>query len=159
MAKYVIEIPDDKEYAYVEDEKTFLRIPISLGENEIKSISAPTFLRITPYTEVSQETIDLRHARDIENVSKMNYNEGAKDAWEFARKMISTSGNEVSEMWGCATNFGEVMHNTTYSEAKAKYEEWKKQKDDNAIKQKVIELADEIGIHKLYAIVSDIRGE
>ena len=47
----------------------------------------------------------------------------------------------------------------TYQEAKAKYEAWLKQKDDNAIKQKVIELADEIGVHKLYAIVRDIRGE
>lgn len=52
------------------------------------------------------------------------------EVWEFAREMISTSGHEVSEMWGCVTNFGEVMHNTTYQEAKAKYEAWLKKKDE-----------------------------
>lgn len=52
------------------------------------------------------------------------------EVWEFAREMISTSGHEMSEMWGCVTNFGEVMYNTTYQEAKEKYEAWRKQKDE-----------------------------
>ena len=73
--------------------------------------------------------------------------------------MISTSEDEVSEMWGCATNFGEVMHNTTYSEAKSKYDAWKKQKEDEATMKEVTALAEKIGIHKLYSMVKEIRGE
>ena len=67
--------------------------------------------KLTPYTEPDREAIE-------------------NEVWEFAKKMVSTSGNEMSDIWGCATNFGEVMHNTTYSEAKSKYEAWKKKKEE-----------------------------
>ena len=116
MAKYIIDIPDEKTYLYVNNEYTFLRMPISVGENENKSISAPTFLRIKPYTEPDEDEV-----------------------WEFAKKLISMSGNEVSDMMGCMTNFGEIMYNVPYQEAKAKYEAWKKQKDEIRVGDEVKE--------------------
>ena len=72
------------------------------------------------------------------------------EVWEFAREMISTSEHEVSKMWGCVTNFGEVMHNTTYQEAKEKYEAWKKQKDE-------IRVGDEIDIDGEITVVTMIN--
>lgn len=82
--------------------------------------------KLTPYTEPDREAIE-------------------NEVWEFVRKMISTSENEVSEMWGCVTNFGEVMHNTTYQEAKTKYEEWKAEREQIRVGDEV-EIAGTIGI-------------
>ena len=67
--------------------------------------------RLEPYTEPDRSAIE-------------------DEVWGLAKKLISMSGNEVSDMMGCTTNFGEVMYNMPYQEAKAKYEEWKKQKDE-----------------------------
>ena len=53
----------------------------------------------------------------------------------------------------------EVTMNLSYNEAKAKFEVWLKQKDYRQNREKVIALADDIGIHNLYALVCDIRGE
>lgn len=128
MAKYIIDIPDEKTYLYVNNEYAFLRMPISVGENENKSISAPTFLRIKPYTEPDEDEV-----------------------WEFAKELISMSENEVSDMIGYTTNFGEVMYNMTYQEAKARYEEWKQKeeievgdelKDDENIRAVVLDILD-----------------
>lgn len=77
----------------------------------MKYIIDSTGLTIIPYIEPDRKAIE-------------------DEVWEFARRMISISGKEVSEMWGCTTNFGEVMHNTSYQEAKSKYEAWLKQKDE-----------------------------
>ena len=128
MAKYIIDIPDEKTYLYVNNEYAFLSMPISVGENENKSISAPTFLRIKPYTEPDEDEV-----------------------WEFAKELISMSENEVSDMIGYTTNFGEVMYNMTYQEAKARYEEWKQKeeievgdelKDDENIRAVVLDILD-----------------
>ena len=106
MAKYIIDIPDDTTYLN------------ALRFKDGKYVSTRSYIipDLTPYVR-SESYID-------------GLKDGQNDAWKFARKMISTSGNEMSEMWGCATNFGEVMHNTTYSEAKAKYDAWKREKEE-----------------------------
>lgn len=109
MGKYVIELDDEP--CMREDGYNFY----TCKTVPWWSISDMIINRLTPYTEPDEQEIREKVEKEV---------------WEFARKMISTSGNEVSEMWGCVTNFGEVMHNTTYSEAKTKYEEWRKQKDE-----------------------------
>ena len=107
--KYVIEIPSKADFVTAYYMEDGL--PVMYKSDRIDDLE--------PYTEPDRKAIE-------------------DEVWEFAGKMIATSENEVSEMWGCATNFGEVMHNTTYSEAKAKYEEWLKQKDE-------IRVGDEVG--------------
>ena len=104
MKKFIIDIPDST---------IWIDVPQSSMKNGLITFTTKSIPveKLTPYTEPDRKAIE-------------------DEVWEFAGKMIATSENEVSEMWGCATNFGEVMHNTTYSEAKAKYEEWLKQKDD-----------------------------
>lgn len=88
--------------------------------------------RLEPYTEHDRNAIE-------------------NDVWELAKKLISMSGNEVSDMIGYTTNFGEVMYNMTYQEAKARYEEWKQKeeievgdelKDDENIRAVVLDILD-----------------
>lgn len=107
--KYVIDVPNNMIIKSALNGLT-LGIPMLVSSTQ-KEFVIPTNLQLNPYIEPDRKAIE-------------------DEVWEFARKMISTSGNEVSEMWGCVTNFGEVMHNTTYSEAKAKYEAWLKQKNE-----------------------------
>ena len=114
MAKYIIDIPEDT---------TCLT---ALRYEDGRCVSARSYIipDLTPYVR-SESYID-------------GLKEGQNNAWKFARKMISTSEDEVSEMWGCATNFGEVMHNTTYFEAKAKYDAWKKEKEEIRVGDEVV---------------------
>ena len=102
--KYIIDVPN-QDYSYDEILHT---LKLKFYDD---NLSCEVLLDAESYTESDRKAIE-------------------DEVWEFARKMISTSGNEVSEMWGCATNFGEVMHNTTYSEAKSKFEAWLKKKDE-----------------------------
>ena len=76
------------------------------------------------------------------------------EVWELARIVTSMNMQDYMQCFG--EDAALVM---TYREAKAKYDAWKKEKEDETIKQKVIDLANDIGIHKLYSLVVDIRGE
>lgn len=141
--KYIIDIPDDGkcQYRYNEDTKELKFQGPRLDPNSFMGLDITISISgATPYTEPDRKAIE-------------------DEVWEFAKELISMSGNEVSYMMECATNFGEVMHNMSYQEAKAKYDAWKQEKEDETIKQKVIDLANDIGIHKLYSMVVDIRGE
>ena len=134
MAKYIIDVPDNKEYEYVNDEKTFLRIPISLGENETKSISAPTFLRMTPYTEPDRKAIE-------------------DEVWDFSMKTDFAWISEVGD---------KPLGDYSYQEAKAKYEAWKAEKakkDEIRIGDEVIYHGNKyvvgyVGVDEVYHIVS-----
>ena len=118
MPKYLIDIPDGTVYGYDEDKKILI-FP-EKDFIEVSEVSNLIYLpNIVPYEESDRKAIE-------------------DEVWEFAREMISTSGHEVSEMWGCVTNFGEVMHNTTYQEAKAKYEAWKRTKEEIRVGDEVI---------------------
>ena len=118
--KYIIDIEDEYTKDWVNDTPMCkeLCMPISVP-NRQRTYHVSTGFKLEPYTEPDRKAIE-------------------DEVWEFARKIISTSENEMSEMWGCATNFGEVMHNTTYSEAKAKYEKWRKQRDEIHVGDEVI---------------------
>ena len=69
------------------------------------------------------------------------------EVWENTWKMFLTP-----------EDFG-ATRGDSYSEAKAKYDAWKEQKEDEATMKEVTALAEKIGIHRLYAIVKEIRGE
>lgn len=141
MAKYILNIPDEIIKFMNGKFNFFIEPEVKVGECRYYKVRLDN-TEITPYTEPN--------CKDIE-----------QEVWEFA-SMLMNMHPDVAEDIYWSMNGGKgigVAAEMTYQEAKSKYEEWKKQKDDNAIKQKVIELADEIGIHKLYAIVRDIRGE
>lgn len=76
------------------------------------------------------------------------------EVWEFVCKFVWA----VDDKKILGTDILHAVRDMSYQEAKAKYEAWKKQKEGQE-KEKVMALAGEIGIHKLYALVCDIRGE
>lgn len=117
--KYLIEVPDETGQAYY---------------------------NIAPYTEPNQKAIDLQHAHDIENVARMNYSKGAEDAWELARRIICPSDcceDSISahtkeifnkEGWEIRSIFKDL----SYQEAKAKYESWKRKKEEIRVGDEVV---------------------
>ena len=177
MAKYIIDIPDEKTYSYVNDEHTFLRMPISVGENESKSISAPTLLRIKPYTEpdedesygvnrykaiglaflkwLGNDTGDmLKSADDVYRFLDKNcYNKDAveQEVWEFASILMNMHPDVAEDIYW-SMNGGKgigVATEMTYQEAKARYEEWKQKEE--------IEVGDELkDDENIRAVVLDI---
>lgn len=128
MAKYIIDIPEETMY-----------LNAWKCENDkcvwIETCDASDF---TPYTEPDREAIE-------------------NEVWEFVKILGSISQNQRKEIFGDVA-YWYVLDTFNYQQAKTKYEEWRKQKD-NVVKQKVVDLAEEIGIHRLYAIVREIRGE
>ena len=127
--KYVIDIPDKA-------------IDFMGGRDHVSVFVEPEYkvgdckhyaLRISkediePYTEPDRKAIDLQYARDIENVARMNYNEGAKDAWDFAKAINYMGYDDFVSCFGGKTE--EVVYELSYSEVKAKYDAWRKQKDE-----------------------------
>ena len=149
--KYIVDLPDayTSESALLGD---ILSIPICLEGG--KRYGIPTGIKLEPYTEPDSKTVDLQYARDIENVARMNYNEGAKDAWELARKLTHPSNgglyeNEKKEIFD-RCNSDSVLIEMSYQEAKEKYEAWRKQKDE-------IHVGDEIDIDGEITVVTMVN--
>lgn len=130
MAKYIIDLPDEGKYRLGQ---------AYIFANDGEKIAASCNLTdLTPYTEPDREAIE-------------------NEVWEFVKILGSISQNQRKEIFGDVA-YWYVLDTFNYQQAKTKYEEWRKQKD-NVVKQKVVDLAEEIGIHRLYAIVREIRGE
>ena len=136
--KYIIDIPDEYENDYISMSSLLGKEFCYPLRNMNKTYVIPTGLKIEPYTEPSQKAINLQHAHDIENVARMNYRKGAEDAWELARRIIcppdccedsiSAHTKEIfnKEGWEIRGIFTDL----SYQEAKSKYNEWQKQKDE-----------------------------
>ena len=113
MAKYIINIPDEKTYLYMDDENTFLRMPISAGENDIAAMSVPTLLRIKPYTELDRKAIE-------------------DEVWEFVQGLLFAQLVNPENLNECYSgkDFRDVIKDSTYSEARARYDKWKRKKKE-----------------------------
>lgn len=92
--------------------------------------------------------------------------QGRNEAWEAAMKIAGDCLIESKMTKELFDNFNyayAVFNNFTASDAIDRiraYEKQKKEEDKIKVdKEKVMKLADEIGIHKLFAIVKEIRGE
>ena len=141
MAKYIIEIPDEHESDYIAETPFGKRLFFPLRITDV-TYSLPTHLQVEEYTDDNRE--------EIEN-----------EVWGFASHLINVSPSVTEDIYW-SMNGGKgigVAVEMTYQEAKARYDSWKQEKEDETIKQKVIDLADDIGIHKLYSLVVDIKGE
>ena len=124
--KYIIDIPDG------------MTCINALKYEDSKCVAARSYIipDLTPYTEPDRKAVDLQYAHDIENVARMNYNEGAKDAWEFARAINYLEYDDFVSCFGGKTE--EAVYELSYSEVKAEYEAWKKQKDEIRVGDEVI---------------------
>ena len=142
--KYIIDIPKEYEFDWV-NKSSRLGFELCFPINETatnKKYYIPTGLKLESYTDPDRNVIE-------------------NEVWEFAGHLINVSPSVTEDIyWSMNGGKGiEVAVEMSYQEAKAKYDAWKKEKEDETIKQKVIDLANDIGIHKLYSMVVDIRGE
>lgn len=107
MAKYIIDVPDDGQcqYKYNEDTKE-LKFPCPrIDPNSFMGLDI-VLTGATPYTEPDKEPT-------------------VNEAWDFVKALYGLSDEELYEIFpnGCP-------YEMAYSEAKAKYEAWRKQKNE-----------------------------
>lgn len=104
MVKYIIEIPEDRIGDFVGS--THLLMPYTMAGHKGHH---DTGLSLTPYTEPDRN--------DIED-----------EVWEFATICTKMNGADSVDVIGGFSL--DIFTNYSYQEAKAKYEEWKKQNDE-----------------------------
>lgn len=121
--------------------KYIIDLPDEIAEASVRYWKEATDMTLVPYTE--DEVWSL--AREIAYCMSLNE---CEDAGMLCDDDIYTSATGV-------------LDKLSYQEAKAKYDAWKeqKQKEDNEYLKEVTALAEKIGIHKLYSMVKEIRGE
>ena len=127
MAKYIIDIPDDRVCDFVGS--TNLLMPYEMAGHKGHH---NTGLELTPYTETDREVIE-------------------NEVWGFAKLFMDDMGVDDLEVVN-----GDTIKRyfaMTYQEAKAKYEVWKRKKDEIHVGD---ELKDDGNIR---AVVLDIIGE
>ena len=108
MAKYIIDIPD----SFV-DIKNGLHIPMDKTGN----FRIDTGITLTPYTEPDRKAIE-------------------DEVWEFVRIITDMTEKQRIECFGGKSC--DLDEYWTYQDAKAKYEAWKKQKDEICVGDEVI---------------------
>jgi len=117
--KYIIDMSDE----YVMESALYgkeLAIPLCVNGND-KSFYLPTRLKVEAYTEPDRKAIE-------------------DEVWEFAKKIGSFNGlakHELDECFGHTTIQGVMTTYDTYSEAKDRYEAWKKQKEEICVGDEV----------------------
>ena len=145
MAKYIIDIEDEYTKDWINETSTCkeLCMPISVP-NRQRTYHVITGFKLEPYTEPDRKAIDLQYARDIENVARMNYNEGAKDAWDFAKAINYMGYDDFVSCFGGKTE--EAVYELSYSEVKAEYDAWKAESEQ-------IHVGDEVVVNGTRAVV------
>ena len=123
MAKYIIDIPDEHEFDWVNKSSRLgfeLCFPINEAATNI-NYYIPTGLKLESYTEPDREAIE-------------------DEVWEFARRIICPSDcceDSISaytkeifnkEGWEIRGIFNDL----SYQEAKAQYDAWKKERDEES---------------------------
>ena len=108
---------------------------IDIPEDEVNISGILTATTMTPYDESEAEQ------------------RGREEAWEFAKKILGPSDNsdaltmeDLADCYGTDDAY-DVVCGTTYQEAREKYEEWKKEKEE-------IKIGDEIRNGGVYGIVT-----
>lgn len=119
--KYIVDVPDDNYDIYTFNNE--LRIPWILGESNTKHW-LHTGLKVTPYTEPDEKAIEDEVWDLVED-----------EVWELARLIslrVDDGGLKLSELYSCfgVSSIQDVMKIYSYQAAKAKYEAWKKEKDE-----------------------------
>jgi hypothetical protein len=151
--KYIIEIPDNTawiQWVKVSDKDGHVCFDFKDPED------------LTPYIEP-----------DLEQVRKEAYEEGYKlgyysdgyqrglnDAWDVAKKISIMDSPTRDEIFGLVITSNIIDENSA-PEAIEKIRKYEQEQDEriDSDKNKVEALANDIGIHKLFALVKEIRGE
>ena len=160
--KYIIELLDDcpSEFKGI--------IVFGLTPNGQISAEPIPVEDLTPYTEPDLEQVnaekdkiyDEARARGYEEGKARGYQEGLFDAWEAARKIASDNAGQNYSIFGQHFT-AEILNTHSASEAIEKIRQYEQEQEEiiDPDKNKVEALANDIGIHKLFALVKEIRGE
>lgn len=131
--KYIIDIPDEHESDYIAETPFGKSLFFPLRITDV-AYSLPTHLHVEEYTDDNRE--------EIEN-----------EVWDFVRRAFwDMTQEDIDQCY-------DGWFPDSYQEAEDKYDAWKEQKEDEATMKEVTALAEKIGIHKLYSMVKEIRGE
>lgn len=110
MAKYIIDISDSEETMW-EGFNGDLFITITMNKGTKTCVN--TDLKMIPYTEPDEDKIrQMAH----------------EEAWEFAKTVSIMIPEDKRECWG-TEKYNSINLGYSYQEAKARYEEWKADKD------------------------------
>jgi len=110
MAKYIVDLPDTyaSKSALLGD---ILAIPIILEGGKCYKI--PTGIKLEPCAPSNEDEIREK---------------AHEEAWDFMYELFFEEYSELDDCFGTESRT-EIMSSMTYSEAKARYEEWRKQKE------------------------------
>lgn len=131
---------------------------------------------LTPYTEPDMEQVrkegyedgyengfvagHLKAEKSGQSFYEDGYQRGLNDAWEAARWVTKNNAGKNFEAFG--THFtSEIVQKISVSKVIEKIRQYEQRQEEiiDSDKNKVEALANDIGIHKLYALVKEIRGE
>ena len=114
MAKYIIDIPDEHEFDWV-NKSSRLGFELCFPINETatnKNYYIPTGLKLESYTEPDREAID-------------------DEVWEFVRCVHKMNGDDYHECFDIDDVSDEdCCSKYSYQEAKTQYDAWKKLKEE-----------------------------
>ena len=132
--KYIIDVPN-QDYSY---DKTLHTLKLKFYDD---NLSCEVILDAEPYTEPDRKSIE-------------------DEVWELADYMCKMSTTERCLCFGFSYP-SEVTTNLTYQEAKSLFEKWMKSENEKETSEleEVVALANKLGVHRLYSLVKEIRGE
>ena len=112
MAKYIIDIPEEHENDYIAETPFGKRLFFPLRITDV-TYSLPTHLQVEEYTDDNRE--------EIEN-----------EVWEFVRMFSCLGNHAISEIGDDknATDSLALIERYSYQQTKAKYDAWKKEKEE-----------------------------
>lgn len=134
------------------DGEEWLQMPVNVSGHEL---TIKTVIPLTPYTEPDLDAIRKEAYKDGREAG---IKDGMCEAWEAARKIVHLQWDGA---WAGVDEVEKWFDTYTASEAIEKIRQHEQEQDEriDSDKNKVEALANDIGIHKLFALVKEIRGE
>lgn len=170
--KYIIEVEDKPFELLSEDGFTSEKLFRVKGFNSLV-FDWNGLNKLTPYTEPDLEQVRKeayeKGRKDVEDLYDDGYSDGydagLDDAWKAVRKIIHMPEGDLlnifTECYSAVCTALQVILKYDASEAIEKIRQYEQEQEEiiDPDKNKVEALANDIGIHKLYALVKEIRGE
>lgn len=107
--KYIIDIPDEHESDFIAETPFGKRFCFPWRITDV-SYSLPTHLHVEEYTEPDRKAIE-------------------DEVWELVGVIANMDNNDYGRVFGCIGRWT-LLSKKTYQEVKAKYDAWKKEKDE-----------------------------
>ena len=161
MGAYIINIPDTVD--------TIIYVNIGDVYDGKTYIASQRVEDLTPYTKPDMEQAQKEAYQKgysegcdakFRRLTGSEYQRGLSDAWEAAKKICDMKWKKRREVFGTDV-YADIIALLSASECIEKIRQYEQEKEEiiDPDKNKVEALANDIGIHKLFALVKEIRGE